>query len=93
MPISNITNNGDNIRIAVSGPAPTWNLPLVGVDFDHYELQISDVQGTTNANGHFMGKAVSDPRSCTTNCQFDLYNIATGQPVPYNGTYVSGTGT
>ena len=62
MPISNIINNGDNIRIAVSGPAPTWGLPIGRYRFRHYVLQISDVQGTTNANGHFMGKAVSDPR-------------------------------
>jgi hypothetical protein len=92
MPISNIINNGGNIRVAVNGPAPTWGLPLVGVDFQNYELEISGVQGTTNANGHFMGKAVSDPRSCVSNCQFDIFNVSTGQPIPYNGAYVPGTG-
>lgn len=95
-PISNVTNNGGNIRIAINGSnTPTYGLPLVATGFDEYMLSISGVTGTTNANGHFMGVAVDDPSTCTTNCRFDIFAIdpatgGPGAPITFNAPYTGG---
>ena len=95
-PISNVTNVGGNVRIAINGSnTPTYGLPLVATGFDEYMLSISGVTGTTNANGHFMGVPVDDPSTCTTNCRFDIFaiNPATGgpgAPITFNAAYTGG---
>ena len=94
--IANVTNNGGNVRVAINGSAtPTYGLPLISVDFDNFELSISGVTGTTNANGHFMGVPVDDPLTCSTNCRFDIFTIDTGTggpgtPIAFNSAYTGG---
>jgi hypothetical protein len=93
MPIYNVLDNGSGkIRIGVNGPAPTYSGYPMACTASNYQTQISGVGGVSAANGHFLMTFISDPATCAGPCYFDLLDL-TGTPVPYSGSYTTGTGT
>jgi hypothetical protein len=80
--VTSLTNDAGNIR--VGAPFPQW--------FFNWQISISGVTGTTNANGIFNWSNDSLPVSaCAPNCTIHIKDKNTNVPIPFGpGPYTGG---